>query len=231
MKIDRYGTLITDEEYPGCVGDSCANTARQFILELFIPKELRSNLDLKIFRTERGYVRHPEAPSGPPVSKDDWREVSFTSDQALPLLMAYDLSEHPLYGSEMKKFCRFKTAPKKFSAPGVFSFCFGLNWLLFFFTVLQAFIFMIPYRWSDDNRMAGKWWKVEKSEGSSADYLNYVATAAWFHLKEMRLRAYFLVWLAGEEKCRLKISSYFRPEPNSNWIVKSFFTATDQIMR
>lgn len=230
MKIDELGSLITDEDYPGCVGDSCANTARHFIFDRFNPPKFRAAINLRSFRTEAGYVRHALAPSGPPVSRDNWREPSFTSDQAMPLIMALDLSGDDFFYREIKRRCLFVTAPWKISSPGVFALCAGLHWFLFFISLFQVLIFRFPYRWSDDNRMSGRIFKFERSESSSADYLNFIATAAWFNLKGMKWRGFLLLHFAGENTCRLKVMDYFRNEPNSDWIIRAYFNATHYTM-
>lgn len=125
--------------WPGNIGDSCAETSRLYILLNWQrPKDLT-----KLFKTELGWVRHPEAPVG-------WREDDFSGDQALPLLLA---------GSGNYKLM-FKNA-------GCFAAYVKAYTLLEIITFVQAVLFSVPLRWNDGTR------SFETGENSSADYLNF----------------------------------------------------------
>lgn len=228
MKIDNFGAIITDGSYPGCVGDACANTARYAISQICGGKSA-NDVDLRIFRTEKGYVRHPTAPE-PPLVEASWREEDFTSDQALPLLMAYRVSGNHFL-EEMRTRVRWKTAPGKISSLGVMLV--SREWLILFWlaVIFQIFIFCIPWRWSDDDRLKGKFWKFERSFASSSDYLNFAASLEYLACTNYRLLAWLALAMVGVDRVKLKILDYYKDESRGVNVVRSHFEALDEIDR
>jgi hypothetical protein len=224
MKIDELGCLITEAgPYPGNIGDSCADSARDIIIQSMLNKRSLICPDISRFRTNIGYVRHPNAPDGPPVSKTSWRESDFSSDQGLPLLMAYDLTDARRAEEMRTRLHTFKTGNGDLISPGLFSVVFGFNVLLGITLLIQSLIFLFPYRWSDSTN-----W-VEKSENSSADYLNWFIALAYLHLKGYSLTVQLIKLTVTRATLISKIRSYFKPEPNSSWLVNDFIAAINKI--
>lgn len=223
MKFDDFGIVITHAEDPGCLGDSCANTARFAVCRgvekgEFDPKnfDMVKDTTLSLFISEHGFLRHPDAPFGPPRSLVSWRESNASSDQVFPLLLAADqegLEIADIIRSRLRK--TWKVGPGKLASPALMALAFENYKLLKIFTDAQTLIFKFPWRWSDDNRMKGKLWKFERSDGSSADYLNYAA--AIIFLRRKRIYVKF-----NRSKTLEMITAYFEPEPESDWIVDAF---------
>lgn len=195
MKIDELGCLVMEGSSPeGNLGDSCAETARLFLLN----KNNPYFLDLQRFRTMKGYVRHPNA---------IWREDDFSSDQALPLFLAMN----PYLSHEM--FLRiveagYKTGNGTYVSPGFYALLKGNQWLINMTLWIQTLIFKFPWRWSDER----KWF--EKSEGSSGDYLN------WIHASQYAFP--WVRNLIKKETLKQKVRDYYKPEPNSAWLINLY---------
>lgn len=212
MHYDGLGCLVRETEYPGNVGDSMAETSRKAILDIVNFEE--GIFPQNSFETKNGFVRHMDSP---------WREDDMSSDQMLP----YILTRRLLNRTISEKWLKIPGTTKTVS-PGVY-FAVRENWYgLSIVNMLQGFLFKIPYRWSDDDRLKGKLWKLEKSSGSSADYLNYVAVLCF--LKRMNVWFYNPV---SKQKMLEKITDYYQngsdPEKNSQWIIDSYRRAIEKL--
>ena len=223
MKLDPFETIVMEQTvWPGSIGDSMAETSRLFILNEFLRthgsvKLYAHKLDLMQFRTVSGYVRHPTAPHAALGTGHNWREPDASSDQCLPWLMAVML-QNPITASYFVDDFRFRikgtktiaSLPLQFLARGKFK-------ALALSNQVQELIFKIPYRWSDDERMKGKLLKFERSESSSADFLNYFAIYAFF-----KTRGEHCKMGLKHELVLNKIKSYYSPEPNSQWLINLY---------
>ena len=219
MKIDELGCLVSETcDYPGNIGDSCAETSRYAVLT---PS---TAVKLDQFRSATGYLRHPNAPDGPPVSLNSWRESDFSGDQATPLLMAYDLQNESL-ASEMRTRLKstFKTGNGNLIQPGLFCLIFKLDMLLAFTLLVQAAIFLFPYRWSDSTK------SFEKSEGSSADYLNWLVCLSYLHRKGSASLVRIVRGTVSASVLTTEITSYYKNEPNSDWLIQAYSSAISDI--
>lgn len=209
MRIDEYGLAVMEHvEWPGSIGDAAAETSRLMILGHDFQDEMSGWIRLQSLITATGYLRHPTAPEG-------WRQSDFSNDQFLPLMMAWDLCDAPVARPRDKGFKIFGT--KTLLSP--LNFCLVRKWFtaINILNMIQGWIFLIPYRWSDDDRLKGKLWKFERSEGSSADYLNFVIS--YIYLKKCNKWARLN---ADPKKCLEKIESYYRNEPNSEFVVSLY---------
>lgn len=208
MRIDETGSIITEESDPGCLGDSCAETSRFVVLGGFAT--------LSQFVSDHGFLRHPNAPYGPPRSIDSWRESDASGDQVFPLLMAADFSD-PELAKKIRARLRstFKVAPGHFATPALMALVFNQFWLMKILTDAQTLIFKIPWRWSDDGRFKGRLWKVERTTGSSADYLNYFISI--YYLRRFGYRVKF-----DRDLVMAKVRAYYEPRPDSGWIVELY---------
>lgn len=212
IDLDHSDALVTDEPAPGCYGDSCANTSRFLLLE-----SLTGNFrpDLAAFRTELGYLRHPESP---------WREDDMTSDQCFPLLAGLIVS-NPQLAEEAKLRLRNKTGNGDLSSPSLMALCRDLHLTLALLNALAAILFKLPYRWSDSKR------KLEKidNDQNAGDYLNWFATVNFLHLAGYHKCARIARLGVSKETVSKKIHFYFRNEPNVDWVLNAYDAAIDII--
>lgn len=218
MRVDTYQTIVREKDQgPGDLGDSCADTARIAVLTLF------PLLDLRVFRTTEGYVRHPNSP---------WREDDFSSDQAAPLMIGYAL-EYPDHWWEMK--CRLSTGHtgngRKLS-PGLWALVHEKDWLLALITVLQGFLFLFPLRWSDSHHGDIKhWWQRIQWGGDEGDYLNWVSFLEYLDSVRWRKVVKFCYHIRTPETVVKKVRAYYANQPNSEWILEIYETYFSGIKR
>lgn len=208
MKIEN-GALVSEiGEWPGCYGDSCANTARHYLICRSLELDV-THLNLKQFRNDHGYLRHP-------LIKDVWGEDDFSGDQALPLFLAFKL-DYPEMAQEMKQRIKdnwWRTGNNRLASPALISELNNNSTMRNFCLRTQAKIFKLSFRWSD----ATHWF--EPSSGSSADYLNWMFSALQ---APVEVRRVVQPGLLIE-----KVSQYFATEPNHEVILKGY---TDMIVR
>lgn len=205
MIFDSYGCIVMDGPDPGHLGDSCAETSRWVCLG----GELDSKI-LEQFISHHGYLRHPDAPYGPPRSLHSWRESDMSSDQLLPLLMAAQ-KINPMLAETIKARLQstWMVGPGHIAPPALLALAYGNLWWFKQLTQLQTYIFKIPWRWSDSK----KWF--ERTEGSSADFLNYFISIVY-------LKRHGIVVKYDVEKVREKIVSYYANQVNSDWVVAKY---------
>ena len=211
MKFDSWGCIITEESDPGCLGDSAHETARYAVLGGTLKPGT-----LKQFVSASGFLRHPNAPYGPPRALESWRESDATSDFVFPLLMACDLTD-PETAIEIRARLRstWTVAPGHIASPALMALVYKRLWLMKLLTDAQTLIFNIPWRWSDDGRFKGRFWKVERTTGSSADYLNYFISI--YYLRRFGYRVKF-----DRDLVMAKVRAYYEPRPASDWIVELY---------
>lgn len=204
MFIDEYGCMAMEQtSFPGNIGDSAAESGRLEHLRMLLGDYVAVT-NLENFVTELGYVRHPTAPP-------DWREKDFSGDQALPLFLAWRRGTNFTRAEQMLRRIKrdgWRTGNGDLVSPGFWAIMNDRNTLLVTTVAAQALLFKFPYRWSDSK----KWF--EKSEGSSGDYLN------WIHLAVYCPR--WIRRLVNAEVLKQKIREYYKPEPNSEWVIEKY---------
>lgn len=203
MKIDEFKTVKFEQTgYPGNIGDSCAETSRLSHLRQLLGLST-NDLALSPFVSTTGFLRHPTAPEG-------WRENDFTSDQGLPLFVASrgtDPSIAELLQSRIKA-AGYRTGNGDLVNPMFFGLLTDRMWLVNAATAVQAVLFKLPYRWNEAHKT------IEKMEGSSADYLNWIHGAV-----------YAKPWarkLVSKETLKAKIRNYYAVEPNSEELINLY---------
>jgi len=239
MKRDKYGLLIREkyspEFHPGNLGDSLAETCRLHILnnqylhtgsldafklnaKSYVSSYAEGTSLLECDVRDFGFIawcRHPLA--------SVWG-VDISNDQVLPMLVAYFASNS-------------KTAPKRarwllpgtsvLVSPGVWCVYRGHWKLLNFVNIIQGLLFLFPWRWSDDEKFKGKFWKVERSNGKVQDYLNYLCV--FIALKQSGKWA---TLITSKEKCLAAVKKYYLEgedaEPNSQWLVDLYERALNE---
>ncbi len=195
--------------YPGNIGDSCAETSRYAHLKDLLNED-RSDVDLQQFQTETGFVRHPTAPEG-------WREDDFSGDQALPLYLASrdNPSADPIYWKLRNSIetTGYKSGNGDFISPVFYGLVTDKQWLVSLSTAVQGLLFRFPYRWSDAYK------NIERQEGSSADYLNYLHAAVY--------ASPYARSFVSKATLKQKIRDYYEVEPNSLWLVQLYDRVID----
>lgn len=198
-KLDENGLIVFEQcAWPGSVGDSCAETCRMIVLTDSLVWPAYG------FLTSTGYVRHPSL-SGKPA----WGEDDFSSDQALALIMAlHRLHHQSLY---------WTTAPGKISSIGVMAAARKMYRTLGVINLVQALLLrFVKYRWSDEHR------KIVPMGDSSADYLNFYVTCVFLRRRGHTLLSRLCLTLVPKSRVMQAVRDYYKPEPNSAWIVEAY---------
>lgn len=217
MRIDEHGAVIREQYapgHPGDLGDSCADTSRLSVISLF------PLVNLAAFRTPTGYVRHPLAV---------WRENDFSGDQALPLLMAYDLDtfRYPQYAAEMRqRLATGRTGNGDPLSPGLWGVVHKRLWLLGVACVVQAFLFLIPIRWSDSNDAPGPQWG-----GDEGDYLNWIPSIDYLWANGHRWTTHVCYRIRSPRTAGKKVSRYYANQPRSEWVTGIFMEHLDIVKK
>lgn len=223
MRIDEFNTVVREKDgYPGDIGDSCADTARLFVLD---PLTLFYDhlLNLDVFWTPRGYVRHPLAPERDEKG-ESWREEDFSSDQALPLLLAYEVSRNILRTNlaNRLRIAGWRTGDGNLVSPGLYALSkFVLSrdrvWLhvLGLINLVQALLFLVHVRWSDDERHTG--WRRIQWGGNEGDYLNWhvINDFLWLTGVYWPLAICYRIWTP--RTVYAKVKAYYASQPNHEW--------------
>lgn len=219
MKFDNNNLIVLEQcEFPGNIGDSCAETARYQILAAFF--DHKQVVNLSAFITDKGVIRHPDSP---------WREDDTSGDQVAPLLAACSVFQPELADKVCGQLIanKYRTGNDKLISPGLAALMRkhknkSFQWFFDLSIVGQALLFKLPIRWSDDKK------RLELSNDSSADYLNFVNYLAYSLLKEkMTWPCRLAMKLVSKELVLQKVQDYYKPEPNSSWLINLYKEAID----
>lgn len=242
MKRDKYGLLIREkykpEFHPGNLGDSLAETCRLYILKnktLFYGALDAFKLNAKSYVA----AYNIDAESESSILECDVRDFGFiawcrhplasvwgvdiSNDQVLPLLLGYHL---PIPDAPLEP-AWYLSGTSTLVSPGVWCASRGHWKLLNFVNIIQGLLFLFPWRWSDDKKFKGKFWKVERSNGKVQDYLNYICV--FIALKQAGKWA---TLITSKEKCLAAVKKYYLEgedaEPNSQWLVDLYEGALNE---
>lgn len=206
MKIIDGALVFEHSSEQGNLGDSMGETARLHRMARLIGKDaLAAKLVLSQFRTDIGYIRHPEC---------IWREDDTSGDMFLPwYLEATKEQQNEMCWRTIKKGFRYGNGD--FIHPGFLAEITNCAWAREKFALAQARMFELKYRWGD----AGN--KLEANGDSSADYLNWTMVASTCS-KEVRDAI-------PNSVLKEKFSSYYKPEaPHSpEWFLNIVFSFLD----
>lgn len=219
MIKDQYGLLVMEHvSYPGNIGDSCAETCRYFHINR--NATLGEVEAIRNFRTDTGYIRHPDAPV-------DWREKDFSSDQATPLYLSfvkYDLYDYALEFESRVRAAGWRTGNGDI-LPLIWITIFRRahnkqTWASDIPLLLQSLTLrFLPFRWNDERKT------VESTADSSSDWINH------FHV--LFQAAQSPTWIS--KLARLitphnlimgKVRHYYNIEPNVQFLLYAYETAT-----
>lgn len=215
MYFGSKGELISEKDPvgdPGRLGDSCHNTSRLAHLQAILLENLEANAKakdvLKLFRTDKGYIRHWLVP-------DDWKETDTPNDLLIPLLIAFESLQMFDYAEELRlrvKAAGWRCGNGDLANPILIGLIKKSKWVLNEALVGHALLSYNPIRWSDEKK------RLTWEPNSSADFLNW-AHACW-HIDSWAFR------LVSHERFMKKIRGYFAVEPNSDWLVELYERAS-----
>jgi len=204
MRRDFNGLMISEEcNWPGSVGDSCANTARSNILDY--DGQYAPGANLSHFVTGKGFVRYDKLPA-------DWMEDDFSDDQCLPLYMAATTAIRIAIRTRLPYFAGNGTPHN----PLTYAIIWGHHKLANICLILQLLTMLyVKYRWTDANGL--KWYqRIERSEGSSADWLNWFVTCVYLERKGE-------LWFKPDVyKVANKVYDYYKNEPNNASVLADY---------
>lgn len=219
MLLDIYGFIVMEQcAYPGSIGDSAAETGR-YVTLMYFNKDIK-HIDLSNFITPKGILRHPESP---------WREDDTSGDQVAPLIAASALLQPKVADIIIKKIRdnNYRTGNNNLINPGILanikrhegSIIQGLYDLAF---LGQGLLLKLPYRWSESKKT------FEKMEESSADYLNLFNSLFLAKIRGgLTLPQKLTLKLLSKEHVLNKIKSYYKVEPNSEFLIKEYEKALE----
>lgn len=177
MVIDKYGCLIMEHSsWEGNRGDSCAETARYAHLKMLLG-DYKQDYNLNSFVIPGlGYVRHPDLLHFVDEKGVSWGLTDFSSDQALPLYLAFKKASMWYEFDEMSErlwYSGFRTGNGDLLSPGLLAEYFDYQVLRSGLLVGQVGLFHFKYRWNDELN------KFQETEESSCDYINFIHTAVY----------------------------------------------------
>lgn len=220
MKLLEGAIELEQCEWPGNIGDQCADTLRLHrAMRKLHQKSLLTEAEWQLFRkinpnqfrTSVGLLRSLKAPfkgqldlNGVPI-KDSWREDDTSGDQYLPWYLEATLEQQVEMRSRIiRNFFRYGN--NQIIHPGMATELMNWDWAKTQVLNSQVDLFEFKWRWDDEHNT------FRENENSSADYLNYSVHAC--DRPE---------WLRSRTKADLLISkweSYWEKEPNKDWYLE-----------
>lgn len=177
MKIVSGALVYENSSQYGNIGESMAETARLHrMIRKICEKEttdlqlISDELNLAQFRTDKGYLRHPDAPFKDDKG-DSWREDDTDGDMYLPwYLEATPAQQREMKWRVIRNFMRYGNGD--LVQPGFAAEIFNQDWARTKCCQVQLDLFSLKYRWSDADGLA--WYNhFQPTETSAADYLNF----------------------------------------------------------
>jgi hypothetical protein len=197
MYFDSRDAIVMEQNAPddaGRFGDSCAETSRY---RLLMPRDEYNDSILQ-FRTDKGYVRHPEAP---------WREDDFSGDQALPMYLAL---RHDKYYEQINEFeQRIKAAGWRTGNGDLLA----LTWISVFYRAqgkqssLTDFPILAQAIWL-------RFFSRTYRDGG-ADHLNFFHVLLQAKREGHTTASKLARWLMPHERFMTVIREYYSVEPNA----------------
>lgn len=203
---------------PGSLGDSCAETFRAYLLNLYTTAVFPFGVKIALINTKtpNGYLRHPFVPEG-------WREEDFTSDQFIPRMM-FDIEGMWKFLKE-HRFCT-NSLKTKLANPGVLAVnarARNKPSALFDLAILgQVLLWKLPFRWDDGKQ------SFEPNTQSSCDYLNWFCMIVQCEMHGHTIVSELAKRLVKPATIKTKVLEYYAPEPNNLWILELYNKAIDR---
>ena len=228
MLFDTRGCLLSQPlKFPSSYGDSAADTSRHVVNLNGVGSE-----HLSQFFTKDGEIRHPDLIGYVDEKGNPWDERDFSVDQWLALWVACSLYWPSL---RMMMFAKLR---ERMLRVGDGSFINPMmiasikrtyrkqNWFYDLAFLIQALAFKyLPFRWSDS-----KTW-FESSSNNSGDYLNWFVAGPLFALRTntFTLSMRFCLKLIPKERVIERVSTYFRDEPNAEFVLNAYNNAIKEV--
>lgn len=176
MIIDKFGCVIMEHSsWEGNRGDSAAETSRYAHLKMLLG-DYKQNYNLKSFIVPGlGYIRHPELLDFKDNKGDSWSYDDFSSDQALPLYLAFRKECSCCVKGMQDRISDnwYRTGNGDLITPGLFAELKDSQVLRSTLLLGQQLIFKLPVRYNDEKQ------GFEPNENSVCDYLNYIHLAVY----------------------------------------------------
>lgn len=216
MYLDQQNLIVMEQSgLPGGYGDSASETGRYVTLLGVIGD--KTFINLGPFVTDKGILRHPLSP---------WRENDSSSDQVSPLIVGASVSGQFILEDKILKFTKYKTGNGDFITLGLLANKRRAQykhflWISDLAILAQALVFKLPYRWSDSKKT------LEKNTNTS-DYLNFINNLAFAKVKKnITWPLKLAMKLTPKEKVLEAIKSYYKSEPNSQWLIDIYIKALE----
>jgi hypothetical protein len=222
MFFDMHGYIAMEQNAPsdpGRYGDSCAETCRAELLLCMNDHEV-----IKGFITDKGYVRHPDSP---------WREDDFSGDQALPLYLyfvQFGMDFERIQFEQRLRENGWKLGNGDFVSFQLMSVMLRANdkqSAVSDLVLLGEILILrwLPWRWSDAEK------KLENATNHSADWLNYYHSLAYSITVRPTWVSKLAAWLTPVGLLVTKVKDYYKPEPNSEWLVDLYETVAKRVLQ
>jgi hypothetical protein len=227
MKFDANGLIMMEQDtFPGSIGDSCAETSRYATLDKLLNSPASAQLTL--FITSGGVVRYPSPPS-------PWGASDTSSDQVAPLIAACSLTDPPLADEILSliKDSGYRTGNGTFINPGMWAQMMRhqgsrVQWLWDLSVLGQAMIFKLPFAWNPNASANPNSWFVSSANQTSG-YLNFINFLAFAKAKKWTWPCRLAVKVIGQKKALNQVVTYYKPEPNSAWLLNTYAIAVAKI--
>jgi hypothetical protein len=182
---------------------------------------------IQFFVTDLGVLRYPTSP---------WRESDTSDDQVSPLIAAVTLTNISLAVKVINQvvFAGWKIGNGQLIHPTSYaqikraqgSWCQSL-WDLAILS--QALIMALPFAFSPNATINPSTWFVS-SAGQTADYLNFINALAFARTTDtFTISCWLATKIISLEKALAKVESYYKPEPNSQWLIDIYSAALAKI--
>ena len=230
MVQDSNGFITMQQDtFPGSVGDSCAETGRMMLL-CYILNILHKPVNLQLLVTPQGVVRYPSPPS-------PWGPSDTSADQVAPLLAICSLQEPELAQQILDQITNngFRTGNGEVANPCLLAQMVraeGHSWRQQIYDIsilIQALLLKLPFAWNPNATLNPLTWFVS-SANQSANYLNFINFLGFARAKKnFTLSCWLASKIISSDKALAEVQAYYKPEPNSQWILDMYAAALPKI--
>jgi hypothetical protein len=214
--------------FPGSVGDGCAESSRYVTLCEFLNQNSFPQVNLARLVTLAGVVRYPCPPS-------PWAASDTSGDQVAPLIAATSLTQPSLADTIISQIVtnKYCTGNGKLINPGLYANVkrhqgSHVQWLWDLSILGQALIFKLPFAWNPNATWNPKSWLISSS-GQTSGYLNWTNALAFARCKSWTWPCWLATKIIGKTQVMAAVQSYYRPEPNSAWMLNIYEQAFNKI--
>jgi len=222
MILDKNGLIIMEQDntLAGNTGDSCAETSRMVTLQMILGLPIKSNTSL--FLTNNGVTRYPST----------WAPSDTSSDQVIPLLPALSTAGrlivlHQVYSAgirtgngELATWPLICQLMRSIETKGQTADDLCL--------VLQALVFILPIAFNPQATINPLTWFI-RNVNQTANYLNFINMLAFAKMQNPTILSKLAMKLCKQSTALAAVQSYYKPEPNSQWLIDLYIQALPKI--